>query len=78
MSPSTTRDGAKSFDKVANFYGDGEAYEAILRAADEGCETDADTHFVEQMIQRWDEYGMRAFLSEPQNQWLRRLAGERP
>lgn len=71
----TVRDGAKPTDQVANFFSDGQEFEDLLDEAAEGVDSDDDQEFCDAISERWENYGMRAFLSQRQLDRLNKLAG---
>lgn len=67
--------GARDSDRVSNFFDDGDEYEECLADAEAGAATDSDREFVEELQAKWEQFGMRAFLSQRQEGRLRQLAG---
>lgn len=51
-------------------------FEDILESARMNAGTDWDEEFVKDMKARYDQWGMRAFLSDAQQEQLERIAGE--
>lgn len=66
-----------SSSKIEDYYSDGEEFLADYNAADDAVEAsdnDSAAEFLAELDTRWTTYGMRAFLSVNQYEWLRRLA----
>jgi hypothetical protein len=51
-----------------------EEFEALLDEAESGAEGYREEEFVEDMRQKFREYGTRAYLSDAQREWLERIA----
>jgi hypothetical protein len=49
-------------------------FEQLLKDAEAGAETEREELFVADMQQRFEEYGMRMYLSDAQEEWLKDLA----
>ena len=49
-------------------------FEQLLKDAEAGAETEREEDFVADMQQRFEEYGMRMYLSDAQEEWLKDLA----
>ena len=61
--------------KVSDFFDDTEAYEALLEAARDNTEPRSDMEaFVDDMIERWNDYEFDAFISHAQVELLKKLA----
>ena len=61
-------------DRIEDLYS-GKQFEQLLKDAEAGAETEREEDFVDDMKQRFEEYGMRMFLSDAQEEWLKDLAG---
>ena len=60
--------------RVENWYDSQKDFDEVLEAAEENAMNHTETLFVDELRQTVDQYGMRAFLSESQNTWLRDIA----
>lgn len=60
--------------KIEDHFDNGEEFEDVLDEAEAEARPGREEEFVEQMRSAWDAYGLRAFMSEAQAQWLRRIA----
>ncbi len=61
---------------IRDHFKDGDEFEDILDSAEGEARTGREQDFVADMRSAWDAYGLRAFMSEPQANWLRRIAKE--
>jgi len=61
--------------KIEDLYPDGEEFEAILLDAEENSWSNFHQEFTAKIRRSWDNYGLRAFLSDFQNRTLREIAG---
>ena len=59
---------------IEDHFDNGDEFEDVLDAAEDEAHPGAEEEFVEQMRAAWSAYGLRAFMSEPQANWLRRIA----
>lgn len=63
-------------NKFSDFYEDEEEVSTLLEAADSGASRSSkDTQeFVDDTIERFEAYGLDAFISQSQLEWLKSLA----
>lgn len=61
--------------RVEDFFDDGDDYEYILEQAEERARSVRELEFLQDLQTKWKAYGMRAFLSENQYKWLKKLGG---
>lgn len=59
--------------RVEHHFEDGQAYEDLLDEADANASA-ASEKFIEDMRAAWEQYGMKAYLSDGQLMYLNRLA----
>lgn len=60
--------------KASDFFDSEEAFEELLELASRGARSPSEIDFVDSMIERQEEYGLSAFISDGQIEWLRKLA----
>ena len=60
---------------VEAFYDDGQEFEDVLVSAEQAADNSFQVKFVTDIRKKWDEWGMRAHLTEQQNITLREIAG---
>lgn len=60
--------------RAKDWYETEEELNSILDAAEVNAVTDAEMTFVDEITTKIRQYGSQAFLSERQNDWLRRIA----
>lgn len=58
--------------RVSDFYADSE-FEALLDTAEGAAKTDKEEQFIEDLRDRYAEYGESCYLSDAQNDWLTRI-----
>jgi hypothetical protein len=61
--------------RIEDFYSTGEEFESTVRSAIRETESDRGLDFLAEVEGKWQQFGMRAYWSEGQNRFLRRLAG---
>lgn len=59
---------------VGSWFDDGDDFEAILDEAEDKAVTTWEMQFVDEVRRRWEQYGMRSFMSEAQYESLKRIA----
>lgn len=55
-------------------FDNGDEFEDVLDEAESEARSGREEEFVAQMRQAWTKYGLRAFMSEAQASWLRRIS----
>jgi hypothetical protein len=60
---------------IEDHYDDGQEFEDVLVSAEQAADGYTQTKFVTAIRKKWEEYGMRAFLTEQDNLTLRAIAG---
>ena len=60
-------------DRVEDLYSR-KQFEQLMKDAEAGAETEREENFVQDIQQRFEEYGMRMYLSDAQEEWLKDLA----
>lgn len=60
--------------KISDFYEDGEEFDAVLGEAIELASSNWEVEFVAKVEASWDNYGVHAYLTNFQNDNLRRIA----
>jgi hypothetical protein len=59
---------------IESHFDNGEEFQDVLDEAEAEARSGREREFVEQMAAAWKEYGLRAFMSEAQADWLRRIS----
>lgn len=60
---------------VSDYFADDEDYEEVLEKASRAAQgNERADEFVDEMIELFEQYGRKAFISESQMDWLQRLA----
>ncbi len=59
---------------IADHFDNGEEFEDVLDEAEAEAKPGREEEFVQQIRVAWREYGLRAFMSEAQANWLRRIS----
>lgn len=62
-------------EKACEFYGSVEEFEEVLDDAERNAETSWEMQFVVSTQERYEQWGIEMFLSEKQNDALRKIAG---
>lgn len=60
--------------KISDRYPDDDDFEEMLSSAVENASNEWETEFVSSLQERYEQYGVNMFLSEKQDEILRRLA----
>ena len=60
--------------KICDKYPNDDDFEELLASAEENASSDWETEFVSSLQERYEQYGINMFLSEKQDEVLRRIA----
>ena len=61
-------------DRVKDWFADASEFEALLDDAEQAAETSREHDFLEGLRERYEEWGMKMYLSDAQHSWLIRIA----
>jgi hypothetical protein len=64
--------------KIEDFFAKGEDFEEVLESAEQAVTNGYQSDVCYKWRQAWDQYGMRAFMTNQQYEILMRLAGFEP
>lgn len=74
MSIDFNKTGGSRSDQVRDHFEDADAFESLLSEAEYMAETEKEREFVSDLEAKFDEYGMKMFLSDRQLSWLQAIA----
>ncbi len=60
--------------KISDHFDNGDEFEDVLEAAEDEAKLGREEEFVAQMRVAWKDYGLKAFMSEAQANWLKRIS----
>lgn len=60
--------------KVIDIYPDDDDFEELLASAEENASSEWETEFVSSLQERYEQYGINMFLSDKQDEILKRIA----
>jgi len=63
-----------SSTRLSDFCDDGDEFQDLLDSAEDGAVSGRDHEFIDDILERWESYGLRMYISESQFAYLKRLA----
>lgn len=65
---------AATCPKLEDLFDNGDEFEDVLEAAEDEARPGREEEFVAEVRKKWETFGLRAYLSQAQADWLKRIA----
>lgn len=61
--------------RIEDFFTKGDDFDSLLAEAIDAASTEQEENFTNRVLNLWEKFGMRAYITNGQVKWLRRIAG---